>query len=149
MLLLCLFGFFFVFWLRLARHRSCRAARRKHDDMIRLNNCIPGPVYPLSTERTESQSGAGHKGGSALRGCISLGLWHRNQNCALLLASKCGIEQDHAGFCSRFSLYFTFSGGTKNDVVDGPCVQIHQLWPSVPDPWGLLHQTGKSWHQPS
>lgn len=36
-----------------------------------------------------------------------------------------------------------FSGGTKNDVVDGPCVQIHQLWPSVPDPWGLLHQTGK------
>lgn len=34
-------------------------------------------------------------------------------------------------------------GGTKNDVVDGPCVQIHQLWPSVPDPWGLLHQTGK------
>lgn len=34
-------------------------------------------------------------------------------------------------------------GGTKNDVVDGPCVQIHQLWPSVPHPWGLLHQTGK------
>ena len=37
----------------------------------------------------------------------------------------------------------SFPGGTKNDVVDGPCVQIHQLWPSVPDPRGLLHQTSK------
>lgn len=36
-----------------------------------------------------------------------------------------------------------FAGGTKNDVADGPRVQIHQLWPRVPDPWGLFHQTGK------
>lgn len=56
--------------------------------MIRLNNCIPGPVYPLSTERTVSQSciGAGHEGWKAAREvvvvvvggagvvCVSLGI---------------------------------------------------------------------------
>ena len=43
--------------------------------MIRLNNCIPGPVYPLSNERTVSQSciGADHRDGSAQRGQYQFG----------------------------------------------------------------------------
>lgn len=72
-------------WLGLALHWSRRAERHKHDDMIRLNNCIPGPVYPLSTERTVSQScmGAGQEGGSAQRGQYQFGtLALRSKSCA-------------------------------------------------------------------
>lgn len=107
--------------MRHVLHWSCCTAQHKQDDMICLNNCVPGPVYPLSTERTVNWSciGAGHDGVSEV--------------CVLF------VSLGH-----RFSLYFSFfSGGTKNDVVDGPCVQIHQLWPSIPDTWGFLHQTGK------
>ena len=42
-----------------------------------------------------------------------------------------------------FVFLLPYSGGAENDVVDGPCVQIHQLWSSILDPWGLLHQTGR------
>lgn len=45
-------------------------------------------------------------------------------------------------YCTWLTVLLS-AGGTKNDVADGPCVQIHQLWPSVPDPRGLFHQTGK------
>lgn len=102
---LCCCFFIYLFWLRLALHWSCRAAPHKHDDMIRLNNCIPGPVYPLSTERTVSQSciAAGHEGGSAQRGCISLG----RQSHVLLLTGECGIEQKSCWVCYRCSLYFS------------------------------------------
>lgn len=66
---------------------GCGAAPHKQDDMICLNNCIPGPVYPLSTERTVSQSciGAGHEGGS-VRGTVTVwssGTW--SPSCRFLL----------------------------------------------------------------
>lgn len=35
-------------------------------------------------------------------------------------------------------------GGAEDDVVDGPRVQVHQLWPGVSHPRGLLHQTGET-----
>lgn len=41
--------------------------QQKQDDMnCNCNNCMPGPFYPLNTERTLSQScmGAGHEVGS-------------------------------------------------------------------------------------
>ena len=127
-------------------HWSRIAARHRHDDMICLNNCIPGPVYPLTTERTVSQSciGAGQEGWKCSEGLYQFGhSWHRSQSRVLLLTGKCGSEQP--GLIQIVIVFFfPFSGGTKNDVVDGPCVQIHQLWPSVPHPWGLLHQTGKT-----
>lgn len=126
-------------------HRICRAAWHRRDDMIRRNNCIPGPVYPLTTERTVSQSciGAGQEGWKCSEGLYQFGCsWHRSQSRVLLLTGKCGSEQLGLIQIVIVSL-FPFSGGTKNDVVDGPCVQIHKLWPSVPHPWGLLHQTGK------
>lgn len=110
--------------------------------MICLNNCMPGPVYPLSTERTVSQSciGAGHEGGR-VRGTVS---GTEAKVACFCLQSDVGLSKIMLGLFQIFIVFLLpFSGGTKNDVVDGPCVQIHQLWPSVPDPWGLLHQTGK------
>lgn len=58
-----------------------------------------------------------------------------------------GFNKIVMGLLQMSVVFLSFSGGTKNDVVDGPCVQIHKFWPSVSDPWGLLHQTGKSSHQ--
>lgn len=102
--------------------------------MIHLHRCMAGPVYPLNERRPVSRSCicAGHEGGHAQEGTMSVCSTSERKK-------KCG--------CNRYLLFFFlfcfFSGGAENDVVDGPCVQIHQFWSSVTDSRGLLHQTGR------
>ena len=73
---------------------------------------------------------------------FSLGCYTENEGYGRLEES-CGAPKTCVMCVLTMCCSCILSGGQEDDVVDGPCVQVHQLWRGVLHTWRLLHQTGK------